>query len=62
MKQEILNKIKELHDTILVPSVDEKPKESLNGIRQLNLITELRGLVEDLNIPNVSNCNDELKT
>jgi len=53
MIQEILDKIKELHDTIIVSSVDVKPKESLNGMRQLNLITELRSLVEDLNIPDV---------
>ena len=60
MKDKILDKIKDIHDTILVPSVDEKPKECLNGMRQLNLITELRGLVEGLNIPDVvKSCDHE---
>jgi hypothetical protein len=53
MKDEILNKIDELHNSIFIPNVDSRPEESIKVMKQLILIVELRTLINNLNIPDV---------
>lgn len=52
MIEEIINKIEQLVD---VPNVDLDGKGALRGMKMLNLITQLRTEVKNLNIPAVSN-------
>ncbi len=51
----ILKKLKELEQLIEVPNVDKEPHKAIAAIEMLNLITKIRGLVKNLNIPAVSN-------
>ena len=50
----ILKKLEELESLITVPDVNKEPEQSINAMKMLNLIVELRGLVKNLAIPDVS--------
>jgi len=51
----IQKKLDELEALITVPNVDKYPEQSLNAMKALNLIVELRGLVKNLDLHIVNN-------
>jgi hypothetical protein len=46
----ILQKIEELQELVKVPNVDKDPEGSINGMKMLNKIVELRGLVNKTSV------------
>lgn len=57
----IQKKLDELEALITVPNVDKHPEQSLTAMKALNLIVELRGLVEKLDLHIVTNIGDMQK-
>lgn len=56
----MIEKINQIRDLLIVPSVDEHPKLAINQMKILNLLVELRAEAEQCNIPDVSksvNCD-----
>jgi len=49
----MIEKIDQIRDLLIVPSVDEQPKISINQMKILNLLVELRAEAEQCNIANV---------
>ena len=49
----MIEKIDKIRELLIVPSVDEQPKLSINQMKILNLLVELRVEAEQLNTPAV---------
>jgi len=50
----IQEKLNELESLITVPDVNKESEQSINAMKMLNILVELRGLVKNCNIPCVS--------
>jgi len=57
----MIEKIDQIRDLLIVPSVDEQPKIAINQMKILNLLVELRTEVEQCNIANVVGQSEQLK-
>lgn len=57
----MIEKIDQIRDLLIVPSVDEQPKIAINQMKILNLLVELRAEAEQCNIANVVGQSEQLK-
>lgn len=51
----ILEKLAELEKLVDVPDVNKQPQESIKGMEMLNLIVDIRGLLNELEVEDVPN-------
>lgn len=56
----MIEKIDQIRDLLIVPSVDEQPKIAINQMKILNLLVELRAEAEQCNISNVVGRSEQL--
>lgn len=56
----MIEKIDQIRDLLIVPSVDEQPKIAINQMKILNLLVELRAEAEQLTIPVVVGRSEQL--
>ena len=50
----MIEKIDQIKDLLIVPSVDEQPRLAINQMKILNLLIELRAEIEQCNITDVA--------
>lgn len=50
----MIEKIDQIRELLIVPSVDKEPKLAINQMKILNLLVDLRAEAEQLTIPVVS--------
>lgn len=56
----MIEKIDQIRDLLIVPSLDEQPKLAINQMKILNLLVELRAEAEQCNIADVVGRSEQL--